>query len=99
MPLTPDEVRLIVRQTLLEERQSENASHDEMVIRTVAGILSGFGIDDTERKEIKEDFRYLRKWRQGSDRVTGIGLTALVTLMIGGFVSALGLGIKTMLGK
>lgn len=96
--LTEAEIRSIVRKTLREEREEYEEALDRNVLKTMAALLSGFGIDEEEKKEIKEDFRYLRRWRKGSDKVTGVGLTALVTLVVGGFASALWLGIQSMIG-
>lgn len=97
--MTDDEIRKIVHQVLVEERQQNADRMDETVIKTISAILTGFGINNDERKEIAEDFRYLRKWRQGSERLQGVGWTALVTLFAGGIASALYLGVKAMLGK
>lgn len=102
MTMTADEIKSIVRQVLAEERDAYEAAHDTVVLKTISAILTGFGIEDDdkdEKREIKEDFRYLRRWRKGSEKITGLGLTAIVTVFVGGLVSALGLGIKAMVGK
>lgn len=72
---------------------------DATVLQTVAAILKGFGMRAEDEAAISEDFRYLRKWRLGSERVGSIGVTALVTVMVGGVLSALWIGFKSMVGK
>lgn len=93
------EIRRVVREVLLEEREQHNDRLDDVVLKTISAILTGFGIHEDERKEIAEDFRYLRRWRQGAERVSSVGMTALVTLIVGGIASACWIGIKFMLGK
>lgn len=99
MSLTEADIKRIVQETLREERKEYEAAEDSHVVKTVAAILGGFGIDAEERKEIKEDFRYTRRLRLASERVTGMTLTAAVTLIVGAIGSVLYLGVKTMLGK
>lgn len=97
--MNEDELRVYIRAVLREEQEAMAEKLDSNTLKTIAAILTGFGIDEDEKKEVKEDFRYLRKWRKGTEKVSGVGLTALVTLMVGGILSALVIGIKMMLGK
>ena len=99
MSLTEEDIRRVVKETIREEREANEDKYDKENLKFVTAILKSFGIDDADQKEFKEDFRYLRRWRQGSERVTGLTLTAVVTLLVGGLASALILGIKTILGK
>lgn len=99
MPLTPEEVKELVRQTIREEREQAEEKLDTSVLKTLSAILTGFGIEPDEKADIREDFRYLRKWRRGSDKITGAGMMALAAFFVGGIASALVLGIKAMLGK
>jgi hypothetical protein len=99
MSLTEADIKRIVKETLREEREAHAEQEDLTVVKTISAILSGFGIDEDERKDIKEDFRYVRRWRKGAERVTGMTLTSIIAILAGGLVSALGLGIKAMLGK
>ncbi len=97
--MTEEEIGRIVREALLADRLANVDKLDAATLRTISAILTSFGIDEDDRKDIAEDFRYLRRWRKGAERVTGIGLTALVTLLVGGVLSALWLGLRAMLGK
>lgn len=97
--MTKEEIRAIVQQVLAEERRNNDDELDVTVLKTVSGLLTSFGIPDDERKDIAEDFRYLRRWRLGAERVQGLGMTAIVALIVGGIASALWLGIKAAIGK
>lgn len=97
--MTEEDIRRVVHQMRLEDEEkakSQTPAADVAMLKTISAILTSFGIPDDERKDIAEDFRYLRRWRLGAERIQGIGLTAVVALLIGGLVSALGLGIKAM---
>lgn len=89
------EVKEAVRAAFREREDDE----EKTMLKTVAAILKGFGIDEKEEAEVKDDFRYLRRWRKSSERITGAGLTALVMLIVGGLVSAIWVGFQTTLKK
>lgn len=97
--MTPAEIREIVRQVMVEERQANAANMDITVMKTVSAILTSFGMGDDERVEIRQDFQYLRRWRKTADRVTSAGVIGIVTVIVGGVASALWLGIKALMGK
>jgi hypothetical protein len=97
MSLTPDEVREIVTQVLAEQKRTNDL--DEVVLKTIATILTSFGIEEDDRLELKADFVHLRKWRKSFDQATSLTFKVVVTTLVGGFLAALWLGIKTMLGK
>jgi hypothetical protein len=62
--MTNDEIKAIIHEVLSEQSQDE----DKVVIKTISAILSSFGIDDEDRKEIKADFTHLRKWRKSVEQ-------------------------------
>jgi hypothetical protein len=97
MSLTADEVREIVTQVLAEQKRSNDL--DEVVLKTIAMILTSFGIEEDDRLELKADFVHLRRWRKSFDQATSLTFKVVVTTLVGGFLAALWLGIKTMLGK
>jgi hypothetical protein len=97
--ITEQQIKEIVHQVMAEERQSNAANLDLNMMKTVSAILTSFGIDDDERLEFKQDFQYLRRWRKTADRVTGAGIIAIVTVVIGGVAGALWLGFKALVGK
>jgi hypothetical protein len=97
--MTEDWIRQVVLRVLQEER-AHNAEHiDETVLKTVSAILTSFGIEEDERKELKADFAHLRKWRKSVETVERVGWTAAVTVIVTGILGALWLGVKALLAK
>ncbi len=95
--MTEDELDAIADK--VAARVQHNGEPTAAMLQTVAAILKGFGMRAEDEAALSEDFRYLRKWRLGSERVGSIGVTALVTVMVGGVISALWIGFKAMVGK
>jgi low affinity Fe/Cu permease len=93
------DIREVVLQVLREERNHYNEKLDETVLKTVSAILTGFGIEDDERKEIKADFRYLRRFRNSAESVHRVGIATMVTVLITGVLGAIWLAVKTLIGK
>jgi hypothetical protein len=97
--MTADEIRLIVSTVLEEESVRRGAAVDEVVLKAVATILTSFGIEEDDRKELQADFVHLRKWRKSVEQAQGITFKIAVTAIVGGLLGALWLGIKAALGK
>lgn len=95
MEMSREEIRELVRNTMREEFR--NIRGELRRDRELA--FKNFGMSEEDEKEWREDQRYLRRWRKGADRITGLSLTALVTVIVGGFASALWLGIKSLVVK
>ncbi len=68
-------------------------------MRTIASILTSFGIEEEDRAELRADFIHLRKWRKSVDQATSLTFKVVVTALVTGFVGAVWLGFKTLLGK
>jgi hypothetical protein len=49
--------------------------------------------------ELRTDFQHLRRWRKGVDQAQTFTFKALITIIVTGFVGAVWLGVKVMLGK
>lgn len=93
------EVQAIVKEVLAEQQRLHNNDVDEVVLRTIATILTSFGIEEEDRAEIRADFVHLRRWRKSVEQAQGYGFKVIVTAIVGGFVGAVWLGFKTMLAK
>jgi hypothetical protein len=93
------QIRDVVLQVLREERHHYNDHLDETVLKTVSAILTSFGIEDDERKEIKADFQHLRRWRTSVESVQRVGVATIVTVLVTGVLGALWLGAKALIGK
>ncbi len=94
-----EEIRAVVRAVLDEERDRAERSYDDMVIRAVSTILTSFGMDEDDRKEIRADFIHLRKWRKSVEQAQGLTFKIVMTTIIGGLAGALWLGLKDILHK
>lgn len=97
--MTEAEIKVVVAEVLAEQATSRQAYMDDAVIKTVAAILTSFGIDEDDRKEIRADFVHLRKWRHSVEQAQGLTFKAIITVIVGGFLGAIWLGIKATLGK
>lgn len=94
-----DEVKEVVAEVLAEQKRLHNEQVDEVVLKTIATILTSFGIEEEDRIELRADFIHLRKWRKSVEQAQGYGFKVIVTAIVGGFVGAVWLGFKTMLAK
>jgi hypothetical protein len=97
--MTPDEIRLIVSHVLEEESVRRGAAVDEVVLKAVATILTSFGIEEDDRKEMQADFNHLRRWRKSVEQAQSLTFKVIVSANLGGIVGALWLGIKASLSK
>lgn len=96
--MTPNEIKEVVRDVLAEQRLNE-PDIDKIALKTIATILTSFGIEDDDRLELKADFSHLRRWRKSVEQAQSYTFKAIVTVIATGFVGAVWLGIKSALGK
>jgi hypothetical protein len=94
--MQPHEVKTVIAEVLAEQRRLHNNEADEVVLRTIATILTSFGIEDDDRIELRKDFIHLRKWRKSVEQTQNWAFKTIVITLVGGFLGALWLGIKTM---
>jgi len=96
--MTPADIKEIIREVLAEQRQHE-PDIDAVALKTIATILTSFGIEEDDRLELKADFSHLRRWRKSVEQAQSYTFKAVVTVIATGFVGAVWLGIKSALGK
>ncbi len=97
--MTRDEVQTIVAEVLAEQKRLHNNEADEVVLRTIAGILTSFGIEEEDRIELRKDFGHLRRWRKSVEQAQSYTFKIVITTIVGGVLGAIWLGFKVMLGK
>jgi hypothetical protein len=97
--ISPDEIKTIVHEVLNEQRLLASADVDRVMLNTIATILTSFGIDERDRVELKADFSHLRRWRKSVEQAQSYTFKAVITIIVSGFVGAVWLGAKAMLGK
>jgi hypothetical protein len=93
------DVQAIVAETLAEQRRLHNDDVDTVVLKTIATILTSFGIEEEDRRELRADFQHLRRWRKSVEQAQSYTFKAVITIIVTGLVGALWLGVKVMLGK
>lgn len=93
------EVRDVVGEVLAEQKRLHNADVDEVVLKTIATILTSFGIEEEDRIELRADFIHLRKWRKSVEQAQSLTFRVVATAIVGGIVGAFWLGFKALMGK
>jgi hypothetical protein len=94
-----EDIRAVVAETLAEQKRLDRDDIDAVIVRTVATILTSFGIQEEDRVELRADFEHLRRWRRSVEQAQSYTFKAVITIIVTGFVGAVWLGIKVMLGK
>jgi len=95
-----EDIRAIVAETLAEQQRLRYEDIDAVVLRTVATLLTSFGIEEEQdRKELRADFQHLRRWRKSVEQAQSYTFKAVITVIVTGFVGAVWLGARAMLGK
>jgi hypothetical protein len=97
--MNDEDIRLIVAETLAEQHRTHHGDIDAVVVRAIATILTSFGIEDEDRRELRADFQHLRRWRKSVEQAQSYTFKAVITVIVTGFVGAVWLGVKVMLGK
>jgi hypothetical protein len=99
MPLQAHDIQAVVHATLAEQQRLHNDDIDAVVLKTIATILTSFGIEDDDRKELRADFVHLRKWRKSVDAGVSLTFKVIIGTLVSGFLTAVWLGAKALLGK
>jgi hypothetical protein len=97
--LRDDDVRAIVVETLAEQQRLHRDDIDAIILKTTVTILNSFGIEEDDRRELRADFQHLRRWRKSVEQAQSYTFKAAITVIVTGFVGAVWLGIKIMLGR
>lgn len=97
--MTHEEIREIVSAVLEEESKRRGAAIDEVVLKAVATILTSFGIEEDDRKELQADLTHLRRWRKSVEQAQSLTFKMIITALVTGFIGAVWLGFKAILGK
>lgn len=93
------EIKAIVTAVLAEQQAAAPHDIDGVVRKAIAAVLDSFGIEAGDRKEIAADFRHLRKWRKSVEGAQTLTFRVIVGTLVSGFLAAIWMGIKVMLGK
>lgn len=94
-----EDIRAIVAETLAEQQRLQRDDIDTIVLRTIATILTSFGIEEEDRKELRADFQHLRRWRKSVEQAQSYTFKAVITVIVAGLLGAVWLGVKAVLGR
>lgn len=97
--ISEDTIRAIVAETLGEQQRLHTSDIDAVVDRAITTVLASFGIDEEDKRELRADFEHLRRWRRSVEQAQGFTFKAVISIIVAGFLGAVWLGIKAMLGK
>lgn len=97
--MTEDEIRKVIVAVIHENNAMQREQFDAIALKTLASVLTAFGIEEDDRLEFRADMAHLRKWRRSVETVERVGWTTAVGVIVTGVLGVLWLGIKTALGK
>lgn len=97
--MTREEVKETVAEVLAEQKRLHEDDIDGVVLRTITTLMTSFGLEEEDRRELQADFRHLRRWRKSIEQTQTFAFKTIITVIVTGVLGALWLGIKTMLGK
>jgi hypothetical protein len=94
-----DHIRAVIAETLAEQQRLQHGNIDAVVLKATVSILTSFGIEYEDRRELHADLQHLRWWRKSVEQAQSYTVRAMITIIVTGFVGAVWLGIKALLGK
>lgn len=97
--MTQEEVAQVVHQVLQAERQQTQDNLDENVLKTIAAILTSFGINEDEQKDVRLDFQHLRRSRKAYELVQTTTFKAAIGVIVTSILAALWLGVQALLHR
>lgn len=92
-------IRQIVRAVLDEDSERQGHVLDDVATRTVATVLTSFGLNADDKRELRADLIHLRRWRKSVEQAQGMTVKAVIVVIVSGFAGALWLGLKTLLAR
>ena len=97
--ISEDAIRTLVAETLGEQQRIHHGNIDAVVDRAITTVLASFGIEEDDRRELRDDFQHLRRWRKSVEQAQGFTFKAVISVIVAGILGAVWLGIKATLGK
>jgi hypothetical protein len=83
-----------IAEALAEQKRVRDGEIDAVVLKTIATVLTSFGINDDDRRELRADLSYLRRWRKSVELVQSYTFRAIITVIVTGFLGLVWLGVK-----
>ncbi|MCG2625999.1 hypothetical protein L6654_05100 [Bradyrhizobium sp. WYCCWR 13023] len=86
-------------ETPAEQQRQRLDGVDAIVLKAEASVLASFGLEDDDRREIRADFQYLRRWRKSVERAQIYAFKAVIIVIATGLMEVVWLGVKVVLSK
>ncbi len=93
------EAQAQLRRVVAEETGKAVAEETGKAVRAAFADIGLYPDDPEERREVREDFRHLRRWRQATDAMAIKVGNVVLMAVAGGMVAAMWVGIKVHLLK
>lgn len=84
---------------LAEQKRIQSGEIDAIVLKTIATALTSFGINEDDRRNLRADLNYLRRWRESVEQAKNYTFRAVITVIVTGVLGAMWLGIRAAFGK
>lgn len=97
--ISEDTIRAVVAETLCEQQRIHDNDIDVVVDRAITTVLSSFGFEEEDRREMRSDFQHLRRWRKSVEQAQGFTFKAAISIIVSGVLGAVWLGLKAMIDK
>jgi hypothetical protein len=97
--LRKEDIEVIVAAKLAEHRSLHCDDASAVASKTVVTMLTSLGIEQEDRRDIRADLDWLRRWRKNIEPARSYAFKAAITVIVTGFVGAVCLGTKVTLGK
>ena|SRR6185503_1442742 len=97
--MNENEIRQVVQAVLNEENERHVKNLDDVVLKSIATILTSFGIEEVDRQELKADFVHLRSWRKSVEQARGYTMKIVIGTIATGIAGALWMGFKDLIGR
>jgi hypothetical protein len=97
--ISEDAIRAVVVEALCEQQRIRHDDIDAVVDRAITTVLTSFGIEEEDRRELRADFQHLRRWRKSVEQAQSYTFKAVITVIVAGFLGAVWLGVKAMLDR
>ena len=79
-----EDIRTIVAETLAEQQRLHRDDIEAIVLRAIATILTSFGMEEEDRRELRADFQHLRRWRKSVEQAQSYTFKAVITIIVAG---------------
>lgn len=95
--MSPEELRVVIREVLAEQDDILLQHEARATQRAIEATLAVLGIDYTDPKDVRdfqEVIAHSRLWMKNVRKFQTVGVTTMITILVGGLMSAIWLGFR-----